>query len=135
MAERTAAPLLLVAACALVDADHRVLLTRRPIGKTMAGLWEFPGGKCESGETHDACLVREMAEELGVIAHVGPVVLSTEHTYPERTVRLHFHRCEIDGEPQPLLGQEIRWVRREELHTLEFPEADRELLDVLKRMA
>jgi mutator protein MutT len=118
---------------AIVELDGRFLVTRRLQGTHLAGLWEFPGGKCEPHETHAACLVREMAEELGVDAEVGPELLRTEHAYPERTVRLHFFRCRIDGDPKPLLNQAIRWVRREDLRSLEFPAADAELIDLLER--
>ena len=116
---------------AIVERDDCFLVTRRLRGTHLAGLWEFPGGKCEAGETHETCLAREMTEELGVEAFVEDELLSVEHTYPERTVRLHFRRCRIIGEPQPLLNQEIRWVARDQLRSLEFPAADAKLLDRL----
>ena len=113
---------------AIVERDGTFLVTRRLKGTHLAGLWEFPGGKCEAGETHVECLVRELREELGVAALVGREVLATEHAYAERTVRLHFHECRIEGDPQPLLGQQIQWARRDDLRTLEFPAADAELI-------
>ena len=122
---------IVVVVAAVVEQDGRFLVTRRLQGTHLAGLWEFPGGKCEPGETHEACLAREMAEELGVETIVGDEVLRTEHAYPERTVRLHFRRCAVVGQPRPLLDQEIRWVTREELRTLEFPPADAELIERL----
>jgi mutator protein MutT len=94
-------------------------------------VWEFPGGKCEPGESHEACLARELTEELGVRAAIGDEIVVIEHAYPDRTVRLHFRRCEIAGEPQALLGQQIQWVAREALDSLEFPAADRALIDRL----
>ena len=106
-------------------------MSRRLKGTHLEGLWEFPGGKCEPGEAHEACLARELREELGVAAAVGPEILVTEHVYPERLVRLHFRRCTISDEPQPKLGQEIRWIDRRELSDLEFPEADKELIRLL----
>ena len=90
-------------------------------GTHLAGLWEFPGGKCEPGEAHDACLARELIEELGVDSTIGDELLVTEHAYPERTVRLHFRHATIAGEPQPLLGQELKWIARRDLRPAQFP--------------
>jgi 8-oxo-dGTP diphosphatase len=122
---------IVVVVAAIVQRDDRFLVTRRLQGTHLAGLWEFPGGKCEPDETHEACLVREIREELGVEAAVGAEILMTEHAYPDRTIRLHFRSCSIAGEPQPLIGQEIRWVPRDELATLAFPPADDELMGLL----
>ena len=122
----------IVVLAAVVERGGRLLVTRR-VGKThLSGYWEFPGGKCEPDEAPAACLERELLEELGVAARIGDEILTTEHAYPDRTVRLHFRRVEVDGEPRPLLGQEIRWASRDDLEHLHFPEADRELLKLLK---
>jgi len=121
----------LVVVAAIVEQDGRFLVTRRLEGTHLEGLWEFPGGKCEADETHEACLAREMAEELGVDVEVGSEVLAAEHAYADRTVRLHFRRCAIRGTPEARLGQQIRWVDRAELRTLPFPPADAELIEVL----
>ena len=121
----------IVVMAAIIERDGRFLLTRRLSGTHLSGLWEFPGGKCEPGETREACLQRELQEELGVHAVIGPEVLSTEHAYPDRTVRLHFRRCTTRDEPVPLLGQEMRWATRVDLLTLEFPPADAELIQRL----
>jgi 8-oxo-dGTP diphosphatase len=121
----------IVVLAAVIERDGRFLVTRRLKGTHLSGYWEFPGGKCEAGESHEACLARELGEELAVRADVGAELLVTEHAYPSRTVRLHFRRCAIVGEPQPLLGQEMRWITREEMQLLEFPEADRDLIDLL----
>jgi mutator protein MutT len=129
VASEVPGPLVVIAA--VIERHDRFLVSRRPTGAHLAGLWEFPGGKCEPGEAHQACLARELMEELGVGSIVGQEVVVTEHAYVERTVRLHFHRCEITGEPRPLLGQELRWVSRLELKTLELPDADRELVRML----
>lgn len=125
-------PRVIVVLAAVVERAGHFLVTRRPDGTHLAGLWEFPGGKCEPGETHEACLRRELVEELGVEAEVGAEVLSTEHAYADRVVRLHFRACRIVGDPVPCLGQEIRWVARVDLGTLPFPEADAELIDRLR---
>jgi mutator protein MutT len=116
---------------AVIEDSGRFLLSRRLAGTHLAGTWEFPGGKCEAGETHEACLVRELREELGVDAVVGEELLVTEHAYPERTVRLHFRRCTLNGAPRALLGQQIRWATPGELRSVEFPAADREVVELL----
>ena len=121
----------IVVLAAVIERDGRFLVTRRLKGTHLSGYWEFPGGKCEAGESHEACLARELVEELAVRSDVGDELLVTEHAYPSRTVRLHFRRCAISGDPQPLLGQEMRWVPRAELPTLGFPPADKELIELL----
>jgi len=121
----------IVVTAAIVERGGRFLLTRRQKGVHLEGFWEFPGGKCDAGETLDACLRRELREELAVNASVGNEVFSITHAYPDRTVELHFFRCEIAGDPVPQLGQAMRWVPREELATLEFPPADAELIRTL----
>ncbi len=118
----------IVVLAAIVERKGRFLVSKRVEGTHLAGFWEFPGGKCEPGETHEACLARELLEELGVDAVVGPEVLVTEHAYADRVVRLHFRSCEITGEPSAMLGQQVRWVGRQELAQLPFPPADRELI-------
>jgi 8-oxo-dGTP diphosphatase len=131
---RLATPLLvtaIVVAAAVVERDGRFLVTRRQKGVHLEGLWEFPGGKCDAGESLAACLARELREELDVGATVGAEIFTTTHAYPERTVELHFLRCTIDGEPRSILGQEIRWVARKDLASLEFPPADAELIAML----
>jgi 8-oxo-dGTP diphosphatase len=117
---------------AVIERDGRYLVSRRLEGTHLAGLWEFPGGKCEPDESHEQCLARELAEELGVQSTIGPELIAIEHTYPERAVRLHFRRCEIAGEPRPLLGQALRWVTPAELSSLALPEADRALVELLR---
>ena len=121
----------MVVTAALIERGDRYLVTRRQKGVHLEGYWEFPGGKCDPGETYRACLERELREELGVAVEVGREVFSTSHTYPDRIVELHFLRCELLGEPSPRLGQEMHWVPREELDALTFPPADAELIRVL----
>ena len=121
----------IVVAAAVIEQDGRFLLTRRQQGVHLEGYWEFPGGKCERGETHNACLARELREELGVEAAVGDELLATTHSYSDRWVELHFLRCDVLGTPRPQLGQEMRWVGREELATLRFPPADAKLIEML----
>lgn len=126
------APLVVLAA--VIERDGHFLLTRRLKGTHLAGTWEFPGGKCEPDESHEACLTRELVEELAVSALIGDEIFTVEHAYPERTVRLHFRRAILLGEPAPQLGQQMRWVAREALRSLELPEADRGLVELLADM-
>jgi 8-oxo-dGTP diphosphatase len=122
-----------VVTAAVIERDGAYLVTRRPAGVHLAGLWEFPGGKCDRGEDLAACLVREIREELDASIEVGREILSTSHGYPERVVELHFFACTLKGEPRAALGQELRWVRRAELRSLAFPPADDELIALLER--
>ena len=123
----------IVVSAAVVRRDGRYLVTRRPRGVHLEGLWEFPGGKCEAGESVVTCLRRELQEELGTDAIVREELLSVTHHYPERSVELHFLACELTREPAPLLGQEVRWVAGDELRSLQFPPADDELIALLER--
>ena len=116
---------------AIVEAGGTVLITRRLRGTHLEGMWEFPGGKVDPGESHAAALRREIREELAADIAVHDLVLSTTHQYPERAVALYFYRCTLLGEARALLGQEMRWARREELAALEFPPADAELIELL----
>lgn len=121
----------IVVVAAVIEQDGRVLVTRRQPGVHLEGLWEFPGGKIDPGETHEAALRREMREELDADVDVHTLVLETSHAYPEKTVSLFFYRCTLRGVPRPLLGQEMRWVPRGELGTLGFPAADAALIQLL----
>jgi 8-oxo-dGTP diphosphatase len=121
----------IVVTAAVIERDDAFLVTRRPRGVHLEGCWEFPGGKCDADESHDACLRREIKEELGAAARVGEEILSVTHQYPDRIVELHFLRCELLNEPNPALGQEMRWVNRSELSALPFPPADTELIEML----
>jgi 8-oxo-dGTP diphosphatase len=121
----------IVVTAAVVERHANYLVTRRLRGTHLEGFWEFPGGKCEPGESHTACLVREILEELGCGVTVGEELLAVAHEYSDRTVELHFFRCDLTGEPKPLLGQEVRWVSRSELLALDFPPADDELIRLL----
>ena len=130
--------LLIVVACALVDADGRVLLARRPEGKPMAGLWEFPGGKLRNGETPERAMVRELAEELGI--GVDPACLApltfASHAYDDFHLLMPLYICrKWQGRARPLEGQELSWVRKQHLRDYPMPPADEpliaHLLDVL----
>lgn len=121
----------IVVVAAVIEENGRFLVGRRLAGTHLAGYWEFPGGKVHEGETHDDALRREISEELNAGLLHTRRILQTAHAYAERTVELHFYRCELTAEPQPMLGQELRWITREEFSQLEFPPADSELIDGL----
>jgi mutator protein MutT len=123
----------IVVVAAVIEDRHRFLVTRRQPGVHLAGMWEFPGGKIDPHETHSAALRRELREELGVLVEVGELLYETSHAYSDVSVALYFYRCRLIGEPQPLLGQEMRWVPRAELPSLGFPAADAELIERLAR--
>lgn len=120
-----------VVVAAVIEQEGAFLLTLRPDGTHLAGHWEFPGGKVHPNETHAEALRRELFEELDIVGQVGGLVHTITHTYPEQTVELFFYRCGFEGEPKPMVGQGMRWVHRNELPSLAFPEADRALISVL----
>ena len=123
-------------ACALVDIDGRVLLTRRPPGRPMAGLWEFPGGKLLPGETPEAAVIRELREEIGVDTEtscLAPLTFAS-HAYEDFHLLMPLYVCRIwRGTPAPLEGQELRWVRpRDMLPAYPMPPADVPLVAFLR---
>ncbi|PQA86502.1 (deoxy)nucleoside triphosphate pyrophosphohydrolase [Hyphococcus luteus] len=129
------AKLLLVAACALIDRDGKVLMARRPDGKDHAGLWEFPGGKLAEGETPEAALVRELREELAIDTEascLAPAAFASEALGDFHLLMPLFVCRKWKGAPRPLEGQELRWVRREALTAMEMPPADRPLAAQLR---
>jgi mutator protein MutT len=121
----------IVVVAAIIEANNCFLLTRRQPGVHLEGLWEFPGGKIDEGESHEDALRRELHEELDVDVSVRELVFETAHEYPDRTVALYFYRCGLLGDPRPMLGQEMRWVPRGELASLGFPPADAQLITLL----
>ena len=125
------AKLVLVAACALIDVDGRVLLAQRPAGKPMAGLWEFPGGKVERGERPEDSLIRELKEELGIVvreACLAPLTFAS-HAYPEfHLLRPLFVCRRWDGMVTPREGQRLAWVRPNRLREYPMPPADEPLI-------
>ncbi len=128
-------PILLVAACALVDTDNRILLAQRPEGKSLAGLWEFPGGKVEAGETPEETLVRELEEELGIktkVACLAPLTFAS-HTYETFHLLIPLYICRrYECIPQGQEGQAIKWVKAKALRDYPMPPADEPLIPVLQ---
>ncbi|KRB21399.1 MULTISPECIES: (deoxy)nucleoside triphosphate pyrophosphohydrolase [Mesorhizobium] len=130
----TAKRLLLVAACALVDADGRVLLAQRPPGKQLAGLWEFPGGKVEPGETPEQCIIRELHEEIGIeteIPCLAPLTFAS-HSYDDFHLLMPLFVCRrFRGIAQPREGQALKWVRPKQMRDYPMPPADAPLIPFL----
>ena len=126
--------LLLVAACALVDADGRVLLAQRPEGKQLAGLWEFPGGKVEPGETPEQCIIRELHEEIGIetdIPCLAPLTFAS-HSYDDFHLLMPLFVCRrFRGIAQPREGQALKWVRPKQMRDYPMPPADAPLIPFL----
>ncbi|MEE8248096.1 MAG: (deoxy)nucleoside triphosphate pyrophosphohydrolase [Alphaproteobacteria bacterium] len=128
-------PLVLVAAVALIDPDGRVLLARRPEGKAMAGLWEFPGGKVAAGETPEAALIRELAEELGIDVTescLAPFAFAS-HDYEDFHLLMPLYVCRVwEGRVRPREGQELKWLRPNAMCDYPMPPADEPLVALLR---
>jgi len=126
--------LLLVAACALVDTDGRVLLAQRPEGKQLAGLWEFPGGKVEPGETPEQCIIRELHEEIGIeteIPCLAPLTFAS-HSYDDFHLLMPLFVCRrFRGIAHPREGQALKWVRPKDMRDYPMPPADAPLIPFL----
>lgn len=124
-----------VSAVALIDVDGRVLLAQRPEGKSMAGLWEFPGGKIEADETPEAALIRELNEELGIdtwASCLAPLTFAS-HSYEDFHLLMPLFACrKWDGTPQPREGQTLKWVKPSEMRNYPMPAADIPLIAVLR---
>ncbi|WP_297770814.1 8-oxo-dGTP diphosphatase MutT [uncultured Roseovarius sp.] len=125
----------LVSAVALIDVDGRILLTQRPEGKSMAGLWEFPGGKVEPGETPEHALIRELQEELGIdtwASCLAPLTFAS-HSYEDFHLLMPLFACrKWQGIPQGQEGQALKWVRAGDLRSYPMPPADRPLIPILR---
>jgi 8-oxo-dGTP diphosphatase len=131
MSQVVSAKLILVAACALVDTDGRVLIAQRPAGRPMAGLWEFPGGKVETGERPEETLIRELKEELGIVvteACLAPLTFAS-HSYPDFHLLMPLYVCRRwEGLVTALEGQQLAWVRANRLRDYPMPPADEPLV-------
>lgn len=133
MSESSAGKVIDVAA-GLVFHEGKLLITQRYFHGHLGGLWEFPGGKVEQGESFEQCLKRELMEELGITVEVGKQVEEITHSYPEKTVHLRFFKCAwLSGEALPHQCQALAWITPQQLSSVEFPAADARLLDLLKR--
>lgn len=135
--EQIGTDLLLVVAAALVDGQGRVLVQCRPPGSSLPGLWEFPGGKPEAGESPEQALSRELAEELGISTEPGdfiPTVFASEPLSDRHLLLMLFICRNWEGEPQPLHATELRWIHPADLHTLAMPPADYPLITGLVKL-
>jgi 8-oxo-dGTP diphosphatase len=114
----------------------QIIIDKRKAGGSMGGLWEFPGGKIEAGETVAECIVREIREELGIEIAVGEHLISIDHTYAAFHLTLIVHHCQhISGIPQPIESDEVRWVNVSDLDSYEFPAANVEIVNAIKPKA
>jgi mutator protein MutT len=120
-------------AAGLVFREGKLLITQRFADAHLGGLWEFPGGKREPGESFEQCLVRELREELGIEIIVGEMILAVDHAYPEKSVHLRFFRCEwTKNEPQAIGCPAFKWIIPAQLEDHSFPAADARLLKLLR---
>lgn len=131
------APFLTVSAAALVDRDGRILVQKRPEGRPMAGLWEFPGGKCEPGETPELALIRELKEELGIETEqscLAPACFASDSLGDRHLLLLVYVCRKWRGIVQPVEAPELRWVYPHQLHALDMPPADKPLIGLLEAL-
>ena len=118
---------------AIIRKDGQILIAKRRGDVHLANLWEFPGGKVESGESLESALLREIQEEIGIKIRIDSEFLAIDHDYPDKPVRLHFFNCTIlEGNPRPLDVADLRWVKPSDLDNYEFPPADDELISKLR---
>jgi 8-oxo-dGTP diphosphatase len=130
------APERIEVAAGLVFRAGKLLITQRPAASHLGGLWEFPGGKREPGETFEECLHRELKEELGINVEVKELVETVTHDYPEKSVTLNFYRCTWKAnEPHALGFPDFRWIAPDELSNYECPDADVKLVELLTHRA
>ena len=123
-----------IGVAAIWNDQNQILIDRRPAKGLLGGLWEFPGGKIEPGETVEACIQREIREELGIEIAVGEPLITVEHAYTHFRVTLHVHHCRhLSGEPQPIECDEVRWVSLEELDQFPFPTANVKIIEALQK--
>tara|TARA_X000000950_G_scaffold273212_1_gene356770 strand:+ start:142 stop:558 length:417 start_codon:yes stop_codon:yes gene_type:complete len=114
------------------NAQDELLIDQRLEEGLLGGLWEFPGGKLEEGETIETCIARELQEELGIAVTVGAELITVDHAYSHKKLRFVVHLCTwVSGDPQPLASQQVRWVRPEELKNFPFPAANARIIEAL----
>ncbi|MGV2828392.1 8-oxo-dGTP diphosphatase MutT [Myxosarcina sp. GI1(2024)] len=134
MLESSSLPHKLIGVGVIRNSRGKILIARRRNRGEMAGLWEFPGGKIESGETVEQCIQREIEEELAIKVKVNHRLLTVEHTYKTFKITLYVHDCQyIHGEPQPLESEEIVWAEIVDLNQYQFPQANIQIINVLQQ--
>ena len=118
----------------VLNTDGYVLIDQRLEEGLLGGLWEFPGGKQEPGESIEACIERELKEELGIVISVGEELITLDHAYSHKKLRFVVHLCAwVSGDPQPLASQQVRWVSPDQLDTFAFPAANSKMIEALRR--
>jgi len=126
----------IIGVAVIINDQGQILIDRRLPQGAMAGMWEFPGGKIEVGETVEECIGREIQEELGIVIEVGEHLITIDHTYPHLRVTLTVHQCRhLTGVPQPIECAEIRWVNLADLDQFNFPEANFQIIAALRSRA
>lgn len=125
-----------IVAAAVIVRDGKVLIAQRPEGKALAGLWEFPGGKQEEGETIEECLKRELMEELGVEAEVGDFIMEVAHDYPDGLfiIKVFFTSIAEDAKIEMIVHQDLKWVDVEDMSNYPYPAADVEIVEKIKEI-
>jgi mutator protein MutT len=119
----------------LIRKDERLLITKRPAGSHLAGMWEFPGGKQEADESLESCLEREIKEELDIDVRAEKLLFTVPHEYESKQISLHLFECTyLEGSPKALMGQEIRWIEPEELSKYRFPPPDTKIIKSLFKL-
>ncbi len=132
--ENVQPPHKIIGVAVIWNQQGQILIDRRLPEGVMGGLWEFPGGKIEPGETVEECIQREILEELGIKIEVGEHLLTIDHTYTHLRVSLTVHHClHIQGVPQPLECDEVRWVNLDELDKFTFPQANTQIIDLIQK--
>jgi 8-oxo-dGTP diphosphatase len=122
----------IVVTAAIIRQEGKILITERPKGTHLEGLWEFPGGKREADESLEGCIIREIREELGIQITPNKLLLTVTHEYASKIVELHTFLCTlVNGIPEPLEGQKMRWVDPDELSLYNFPPPDQKIIDIL----
>jgi mutator protein MutT len=123
-----------IGVAAIWNERQQILIDKRRQHGLHGGLWEFPGGKIEPGETIEACIKREIMEELGIVVEVGDRLITIDHDYSKFTVRLYVHHCRyVSGEPQTIECDEIRWVTLDEIDQFTFPQANAQIIAALRK--
>lgn len=118
----------------IINDEDQVLIDRRPVGGSFGGLWEFPGGKLEPGETAAECIVREVREEIAIEVAVGESLITIDHSYPQVRLTLYVHLCQyLSGQPQTIACEEVRWVAITDLGEYRFPKANGEIIQALRQ--
>ena len=129
---RTPIPHKIIGGAVIKNDKGEILIDKRRPEGLLGGMWEFPGGKVEPGETIEACIKREIQEELAIAIKVGPHLTTVDHAYSHFKVTLHVHRCEYEsGEPKPIECDEIQWVMPSEFHSYPFPKANEHIINAI----